>query len=379
MTLLPSFFMVQLAMAPLPPHLTSALSDIEVETSIDEAAMFRLHFNLSRTMLGDFDALAIDLFRPLLPIRVSLSFGLGLPVTLINGYIRDTQLSAGATPGTSRLEVTGADALATTMQHIVQPFTWPNMPDSSIAAAIFGRYGMVPVTLPTPPTRTMRDTTSTQTVSDHAFLRQLADFHRYKLYIQPDPIAGVDMGYFRPVSSMILLPPQGVLSIDFGSQSNLTDFRVDNRMLQPAARVGLVTDPTTRVPVPVVAPVAAEPPMGLEPNLARIIPPPIHREPESDAANVAETLLRMTATVTESAHSVTAQGEVDGLKYARPLFPGLPVMVRGAGRQNSGAYLVTSVSHRISRDGYSQSFSALRNAVGLTGAELFVDPLAPAA
>jgi hypothetical protein len=377
MGLLPSFFMVQMALAPLPPHLTSALADIEVETGIEGAAMFRLHFNLSRTAFGDFDALVIDLFRPLVPIRISLSFGLGLPVTLINGYVRDTQLHAGNAPGSARLEVTGSDALATTMQHIVQPFTWPNMPDSTIAATILGKYGIVPVTIPTPPTRTIRDTTTTQTVSDHAFLRQLAAFHSYQLYLQPDPLIGIDMGHFRPIVSMLAMPPQGVLSVDFGSQTNLADFRVGNRMLAPATRIGLMTEPTTRVPVPVVAPVAAEPPMGLEPNLARILPPPVHREAENDAANVAEKLLRMTAAVTESAHSVTASGEVDGLKYARPLFPGMPVMVRGAGRQHSGAYLVTSVSHRISRDGYSQSFQALRNAVGMTGAEVFLDPLAP--
>ena len=56
--------------------------------------------------------------------------------------------------------------------------------------------------------------------------------------------------------------------------------------------------------------------------------------------------------------------------------PGLPVLIRGAGRQHSGLYYVTEVTHTISEDGYSQNFQASRNAVGLTGAEIFVDPLA---
>jgi hypothetical protein len=51
--------------------------------------------------------------------------------------------------------------------------------------------------------------------------------------------------------------------------------------------------------------------------------------------------------------------------------------VRGAGQQNSGLYYVKSVTHRISRDDYSQSFTASRNAVGLTGTEVFIDPLEP--
>jgi len=50
--------------------------------------------------------------------------------------------------------------------------------------------------------------------------------------------------------------------------------------------------------------------------------------------------------------------------------------VRGAGRENSGLYYVNSVTHRISRDDYAQSFSGWRNAVELTGAEIFIDPFA---
>ena len=53
-------------------------------------------------------------------------------------------------------------------------------------------------------------------------------------------------------------------------------------------------------------------------------------------------------------------------------------MGRGAGRQHSGLYYVESVTHRISRDEYKQSVGLWRNAVGLTGAEVFVDPFAAA-
>jgi hypothetical protein len=52
------------------------------------------------------------------------------------------------------------------------------------------------------------------------------------------------------------------------------------------------------------------------------------------------------------------------------------VEVRGAGQENSGLYYVEQVTHRISRDDYSQSFSGWRNAVRLTGAENFTDEFA---
>jgi hypothetical protein len=116
--------------------------------------------------------------------------------------------------------------------------------------------------------------------------------------------------------------------------------------------------------------------MGLEPTLLRIVPPPVERPAGTDAASPAEMQAQAMARANETSRAVHASGELDGLKFKRPLLAGLPVLVRGAGRQSSGLYYVTSVTHRISRDGYTQQFSAWRNAVGLTGAEVFIDRLA---
>lgn len=374
MSLLPSYFAVQVAFAPLPPLFMQALREIEVETAVGQAAIFRLHFDLSRNSFGDYDALALDIFRPLVPIRISVSVGLGLPHVLVNGYVKDARLGAQNEPGASTLEVVGLDALGTLMAHIQQPFTWPNVPDSVVAAVIFGRYALVPVVVPTPPVRTMLDTTTTQRVNDAQYLQQLAARHSYELYVQPDPVAGLDMGHFHP--PQIALPPQGVLSIDFGTQTNLTSFSVSNDMLRPTSVAAVSSDPRTRAPVPALAPASTDVPMGLEPTLARIVPPPIERPAGTDAASPAEMQAQALARATDTSRSVRASGEVDGLKYTRPLLAGLPVLVRGAGRQMSGSYYVTNVTHRISRDGYTQQFSAWRNAVGLTGAEVFIDPFA---
>ena len=55
------------------------------------------------------------------------------------------------------------------------------------------------------------------------------------------------------------------------------------------------------------------------------------------------------------------------------LRPGKLINVRGAGRLFSGSYLATGISHSILREGaYTQHFRARRNAVGMTGAELYL-------
>ncbi len=377
MPLLPSFFAVQVAFAPLPALFVQALREMEVETAVGQASNARLHFDLSRNMLGDLDLQAFDIFRPLVPLTISVSMGLGIPQVLINAFVRNVRLDPSNTPGGSRLEVVALDALATVMAHRQEPFSWPNCPDSVVAAGIFGKYGIISYVVPTPPTRTVLDTTTNQRDHDSTYLFQLAERNSYELYIQPDPVIGRDIGHFHP--RLVSMPPQGVLSIDFGTQTNLDSFQAANDMLQPTTVEATTLDPRTRAAMPASGRTSTEPPMGREPALSRFLQPPVERPGGTDAANPGEMYAQALARATESSHAVTATGEVDGLKYARPLLCGLPVEVRGAGSQHSGHYYVRSVTHRISRDNYQQSFSASRNALGLTGAEMFVSPLAPAA
>jgi phage protein D len=377
MSALPSFFTVQAAFAPLPAPYMRALIGIEVETAVGEAAAFRLSFALSRGAFGDFDTTPPDLFRPLTPIRISVALGSPLPQTVINGYVAEAEFRGSGDPGGATLDVVGMDALGTRMALSEEPATWPNLPDSEVARTIFARYGVAPTgVIPTPPTRTAADVTTTQRVNDARYLRQLAQRRGWELFVQPDPLAGIDQGYFRPPAP--LQPPQGVLSMDFGAASTLRDFRVQNAMLRPTSVSASSADTLSRAAIPAIAPVATDPPMGAEPTLLRITPPPVERLPSTDAANPAEAQTRAQARADDSSRAVTATGQVDGLRFRRPLRAGQPVLVRGAGRQNSGLYYVTHVTHRISQDAYDQSFRAWRNAVGLTGAEVFVDPLAAA-
>src|ERR1051325_9722933 len=104
MGFIPAYFVVQIAFAPLPAPFMHALREIEVETAVGQASIFRLHFDLSRNFMGDFDALAIDIFRPLVPITIRISAGLGIPQALVNGFIQSAQLTASNQPGKSTLE-----------------------------------------------------------------------------------------------------------------------------------------------------------------------------------------------------------------------------------------------------------------------------------
>lgn len=377
MSLFPSFFLVNVLKAPLPLPFVEALESIEVECSTDAASILRLRFSLSRNGFGDWDLQTIDLFRPMLPVSIRLAAGSIVPETLVNGFVRETRLQNAERPGRSTLEVVALDATATLMNHIEQPFPYPNQPDNVIAMQLFARYAMIasPLTVwPTPPTRTVLDTQTTVRSPDIRYLRRAARLQGYELYVQPEPFSGIDAGHFHP--PFLSLPPQGVLSADFGAATNLTEFHVAYDALRPTMALGVAVDARTKAPIPAVAPLSTDFPLALEPSTLRVVPPAITRPTMRDAANPAEAISQARSLANRSARALKGSGTVDGLKFGRILRPGLPVAVRGAGMQHSGNYYVTKVSHRIERSRWEQRFEAWRNGVGLTGAEMFIDPLA---
>ena len=374
MPFLPSFFTVLVGFAPLPAPFLEALEQIQVETSIAQAGIFRLRFELSKTVTGDWNVLELNIFRPLIPITIQVNLGLGLSETIINGYVHTSDLGNRNEAGQSSFEVVGMDATSTLMNlhETVMPF--PNQSDSAIAAFIFSKYGITPTGLLTPATRTINDTTTIQRTTDIRFLKQLARRNSFECFVQPNPFVGSDIGYFGPPRTTV--PHQGVLSVNFGLATNLDNFQVRYAMLQSTSVRALAVDIKTKVPTPGIAVAALEAPLGREPALQRIVLPPVVRPCGMDAANPAELMTAAQSVVNRSSRCIQASGDVDGLKYQRVLRPGLPVLVRGAGRENSGPYYVTQVSHSISRDSYTQRFSGWRNAVGLTGTEVFIDPFA---
>ncbi len=356
-----------IGLVPAPQPLLDAVQQIEVEASLDVASMFRLRFGISQTAIGDWSVLEYDLFRPLLPISIRVQSGLGPPEALINGYVSGQQVTYAAEPGQSTLEVSGMDA--TVLMNLQEKaFPWPNLPDSAIAAAIFGQYALVPVVLPTAPVLIEPEGTTTQRGTDIRFLRRLAQRNGFECYVQPEPLTGVDLGYFQPPQVVGL--PQAVLSVNLGPATNVSDFNVRYEMLRPTTAIAAGLDVTTKAPQPAVAPVPLEFPLGLESTLLRELPPAIVLPADTGLFRTPELQLLAQAVVDRSTWTVVAEGRVG--PDVSILRPGGTVNVRGAGRVFNGSYYVTRVLHTINRDGYTQHFTARRNAVGMTGAEVYV-------
>src|SRR5712691_7835787 len=80
-------FNLALGPAPVPPEVVDAVQEINVDSALDEASMFRLRLGIAQTPLGDWTTLQEDIFRPLAPLTIRLTNNLGIPEVLINGYV----------------------------------------------------------------------------------------------------------------------------------------------------------------------------------------------------------------------------------------------------------------------------------------------------
>ena len=361
--------MVQIDYAPAATPIVEAIEEITVESSLDAASAFRLKLGIAQTDLGDWTILEDDLFRPLAQVTVRIGVGmLPVPEALINGYVTAQDVSYSDEPGASTLEVSGLDALhLMSLEEKVTP--WANQPDGAIAGQILGQYGLIPMVQMTSPTLVEPEGTTIQRGTDYRFLRRLAKRNGFDLYVQPEPLTGLDQGFFRPRSSTGF--PQAVLNVNMGTETNVAGFSVRYEMTQPTTVVAAALDSANKSPESALAPSSAQAPMGAEPTLTRLSRTPVVRPVDTGLMRSGDLQSLSQGIADESSYALVASGEVgDSVGVLRP---GGLVNVRGAGRFYNGSYLLTSVSHRITDDGYSQRFQARRNAATMTGAEVYAE------
>jgi phage protein D len=361
--------MLQIGFTPAPPPVVEAVEEIVVESTLETSSAVRIRLGIAQNDLGDWRFLQEDLFRPLAPMTVRVGVGtVPVPEALITGYLSQQHITYADVAGSSTLEISGLDAtLLMNLQEKVMP--WPNLPDGAIAAAIFGQYALLPIVQPTAPTLIEPEGTTMQRGTDLRFLQRLAKRNGFDVYVQPEPLTGVDQGFFRPRQTLGL--PQAVLNVHMGSETNVGGFRVRYDMSQPTGVVAAGLDTTTKAPQPALAPVALQPPMGVEPTLLRVLPPPVVRPADTGAMRTSELQALAQGIADRSSYAVVAEGEAG--PDVGVLRPGGLVAVRGLGRLLNGLYLLTRVRHRITDGSYVQQFEARRNAVTMTGAEPYVD------
>jgi phage protein D len=355
---------------PASQEILVAIQKIEVEDHANMADMLGLQMAIAMSdKEKGWTALDEDIFQRLSKIKIEIVIGSSKPKPLIDSYVIETSAQFSNEPGKSLLKVIAMDStVLMNLDEKVRP--WPNMADSDIATSIFQEYGMEPVVDSTQPSRQDVDTTTIQRETDIQFLKRLSDRYGYDCYVDLNSQSGKAEGHFH--KPKLDAPPQGVLTINMGSATNVNSFKSRYEMLRPITAQVTGVDIETQENQPAKAESASHMSMGKEPLAAKDRPRKVLLS-HSGLVQTGELNTYAQAMVDESSWAIIAEGELNTVAYGGVLKAKSPVLVRGAGNLFSGLYYIEKVLHIISGNGYVQRFSLKRNAIGLTKKEDFAE------
>jgi hypothetical protein len=358
---------------PLPatPDIAEALQSASVTQNDEGRSGFQIVLQIGRagpTDLLDYRLLLNPLLRPFNRVILTALFN-AIPRVLIDGLITNQQFSPGNEPGTATLTLTGED-VSVAMDMEKKRAEWPAMSEMVIANVIIGtyaQYGLVPMVMP-PPTIDQPlpiERTPVQQGTDLDYLKSMAQRFGFVFYVESGPVPGVNTAYWGPPNRTGL--PQRALTVNQCPEMNVDSINFTYNGMAPTIVDDVVQDKLTNSSMPVMTfaslrlpPLAAMPALPFQlPNVRTSL------LDQSSGLSIIEAYAHAQGVTDKSVDSVvTAQGELDALRYGDVLTPRGIVGLRGAGFTFDGLYYVKSVSHSISKGKFKQRFNLSREGTG---------------
>lgn len=316
---------------------------------------------------------------PLLFMRVVLVATVnGVANVLIDGVVTNNQIAPGDKGSNSTLTITGEDLTALMNQSDWSGFPFPACPAEVRVAALVAKYsmfGVIPLIIPSilidVPLPT--DQIPSQQGTDLGYIRALADRVGYVFYLDPGPMPGISKAYWGP--QIKYGPVQPALNVDMDAYTNVESLTFNFDQQQNKIPVVYIYNQETGVSVPIPMPpiTPLNPPLGLIPPLPTNIPPDLTPiRDDLSKRSIPQAIMIGLATASQWADAVTGEGTLDVVRYGGILKARQLVGVRGAGPAFDGLYYVKSVTHKIKRGEYKQSFKLSRN--GLVSTVSTVSP-----
>jgi hypothetical protein len=352
---------------PAPPTVIENLSRVEVTTSDDARSGFQLTFDAGRSGpmdLVDYPLLLNPLLKPFNRVLLLVVFG-ARPRVLMDGIITHQELSPGSRPGTSTLSVTGEDV--TVMMDLEEKSAEHPAQDETIIANLlilqYAQYGLIPTVIPPlavdPPIPIER--IPVQQGTDLQYLTQMAARHGYVFFVTPGPAPFINTAYWGP--SPRLSVPQRALSVDLGPETNVDSISFRTNALAPTRVAGNIQDRTTNQTMPVETFASTRPPLSSQP--AMLTQSSVRStQLRSSGLNAMQAFARAQGMTDAASDVLTAEGQLDALRYGDLLQPRGLAGLRGAGYAHDGIYYVKRVKHSIKRGEYKQQFTLTRDGSG---------------
>jgi hypothetical protein len=354
--------------APAPASLVEALERVEVTHSDEGRSGFQLTFKAGRGQ--PYDQLDYPLLRgaqlkPFSRAILVVTFG-ARPSVLMDGIITHQELVPGNQPGASILSVTGED-VSLMMDLEEKVVAHPAQNEFMIAEKIIGsyaQYGLIPAVVPPPLLDTPLPTERipVQHGTDLEYLQDMAARYAYVFYLTPGPVPGTNSAYWGPPKRVG--QPQSALTVNMGEHANVESINFRYNGLAPHTTVGRLQDRNTNKVTPLRGTSSRTP---LAKQQALRSQTQVRQRWLSDLGGLNSAQARARAVAHSDASldtAVTAEGELDAIRYGRLLEAHGLVGVRGVGDTYDGLYYVEQVTHVIEAGSYKQRFCLSRDGVG---------------
>lgn len=362
---------LQLYVGPLVPIPASravieALNEITVTTKDEGQSGFQLSFTISTQSPLHTLFLLSGGGTPIKILRVVIvAIYNGTPNVIMDGVVTKHEIVPGGDAGHATLKVTGEDLSVVMDQIDFSGFPFPALPAEGRVALMLLKYaalGIVPLVIPSIFIDVVIPTSRipTQQGTDLSYIQELASQVGYVFYIEPGPVPGANIAYWGP--QIKVGAPQPALNINMDAHTNVDalTFSFDNNL--NAIPTLFYQEEKTKaffiIPIPPITPL--NPPLGLIPPIPSRLES-VSRDDDLSKYSLPRAITVGIAKAAKWAEAVTATGELNVLRYGRILKARQLVGVRGAGTAYDGLYYVKSVTHKIKRGEYKQSFELSRN------------------
>ena len=351
---------------PVPRVVLDALQSVEVRTQAGSASGFQLTVTITaRSPLNTIFLLAAGtntgMGTP--PLRVLLIVTMnGSAQPLFDGVMTHVEVQPGGRGQAGTLTVTGEDVTKAMDMQDWSGLPFPAVPVEGRVALLCAKYapfGLIPMVIPVlfPDVQIPIDKVPAQKGTDLAYIQELARQVGYVFYVEPGPAPGTNIAYFGPEIKIGM--PQPALNVDMDARTNVESLSFKFDPTKGVLPIVYIQNQLTRVPIPLPIPNLnpLQPPLGLLPT------PIANLKVLKDTAKMSPRRAISTglAEAAKSQDAVSGSGSLNVLRYGRMLKARGLVGVRGAGVAYDGLYYVSSVTSKLKRGEFKQSFELTRN------------------
>ncbi len=355
---------------PASRELMEAIDSVEVTHNDRERSGFQIVFAVGRSGAKDqkdYKLLRNTLLKPFNRVILIVSFN-AKPKILLDGIITNQQLTASNEPRGSKLTVTGED-ISVMMDLDEESTEHPQQDEATISRMLiskYSKYGMIPqIVKPSLKDRPNKnERIPVQQGTDLEYIKQLAERFAFVFYVEPGPVSGKNTAYWGPPRQGTRI--QRALTVNMGSFTNVDSLNFQNNALAATTVAGKIQDRKNNRIQKVQDKTSDRPSLSGKTALKSQTRVRVTQFRETGRSSL-QANSRAQAMIDRSVDDVvTVTGELDSIRYGELLEIREKVGLRGAGYSYDGLYYVKSVTHKISKGEYKQSFTVTREGTETT-------------